>query len=218
MERRKIRRWFNVHLESVILVVIVGLFVLFCLLLKYGVFSFQLGDGVSSIFGSIVESLAAIFAIAFSISLVAIQLCSENLSHRLIGLYVKNRSFAVPFGWNLGALLFDFFLLCDERCSGLVGYGVLVSVFAVVSLVLFFVFTVRFLRPVHAVRILLGRVETKNLLSKDFAERELYREYFQPIEDIVSSCSRKGDYATVHDLIELIREKMYSALGMVRRG
>jgi len=39
-------------------VVIVGLFVLFYLLLKYEFFSFQLGAGVSSIFGSIVESLA----------------------------------------------------------------------------------------------------------------------------------------------------------------
>jgi len=196
--------------------VILGLLVLLCLFQESKLF-FQLDKNVNNILGNIVQSLASIFAIVFSISLVAIQLCSENLSHRVIGLYVRNRNFIVPFILNLAALLFDLFLLSDERYIHLAGYGVLLSIVAVMSLILFFVFTVRFLKPVHVVRGLLGRVKTEELLSKNFAERELYREGFQPLEDIVSSCARNGDYATAQDLIELVREKMYRVLGVVNK-
>lgn len=214
---RQIGARISTHLESVILIMILGLFVLLCLFQELKLFSFQLGNNVSNILGNIVQSLASIFAIVFSISLVAIQLCSENLSHRLIGLYVKNRNFLVPFVLNLTALLFDLFLLSDERYIYLAGYGVLFSIIAVLSLVLFFVFTVRFLKPVHVARGLLGRVKVDNLLSENFAEIRLYRESFQPIEDIVSNCARKGDYATAQGLIELVREKMYDVLNLVNK-
>lgn len=99
-----------------------------CLFQEFELFSFQLGDDISNTLGNILQSLASIFAIVFSISLVAIQLCSENLSHRLIGLYVKNPNFMVPFVLNLTALLFDLFLLLRYLMQLLSAYFLRLSI------------------------------------------------------------------------------------------
>jgi hypothetical protein len=211
-----VNRWFDYHLESVILVATVVSFVLMCT----GVntfFSFQMGNNVNTVLATIVQSLASIFAIVFSISLVAIQLCSENLSHRLIGLFVRNQSFVIPFSANLAALLLNLILLSNSSYQHLADYGVVASIFAVLSLILFFVFTVRFLGPVRVVRELLSRIKTNDLLSRDFREREVYRERIQPIEDIISNCVQKGDYAAAQDSIDLVEDKMYQVLAIVQK-
>ena len=212
------RRWFGVYGESLALVVIVGVFVVFCFLRFYGFFIFQVGKNTSSVLGTLVQSLASIFAIVFSISLVAVQFCSEQLSYRLMGLYVRNLNFVVPFVMNAFALLFNLFLLSYTCYYHLVDFGLLLSFVAVVSLMPFFVYTFRFMVPVHVVSVLLGRLRTNPmLLSENFAERTLYRENLQPVEDIISSCVRKGDYAMAQDSIERVREKMHGVLNVVKK-
>lgn len=136
--------WFGVHLESVMLLVIVGLFALLCLFRVCEFFSFPQSNDVAGVLGTIVQSLASIFAIVFSISLVAIQLCSEGLSHRLIGLYVWSWSFVGPFSLNLGTLLFNWLLLSNVNWRHSADYGIFWSFGAVLSLVPFFIYT-RFL-------------------------------------------------------------------------
>lgn len=205
----------RIHLENVVLILIIILFALLCLFQEFDIFTFQVGRDVSNIFGNILQSLASVFAIVFSISLVAIQLCSENLSHRLIGLYVKNRNFLFPICLNFVVVLFDLALVSDERLASLASYGVIYNIIAIASLILFFIFTIRFLRPVPVTRKLLRRVEINVLSSEDSSIREcIYREIFQPIDDIVSSCAKKGDYATVKDLIDLIVKKMYELFAL----
>ena len=74
MKQNKIGDAFRIHLENVVLTSILVLFVFLCLLQGFELFTFQVGEDVSSIFGNVMQSLASIFAIVFSISLVAIQL------------------------------------------------------------------------------------------------------------------------------------------------
>ena len=167
--------------------------------------------------GTITQSLASIFAIVFSISLVAIQLCSENLSHRLIGLYVNDRNFIFPFLLNLIALVFDLFVLSVESLNDFASGGIILSIVAVLSLMPFFLFTVRLLRPGRVVGKLLNRIKTKDLLVHNYEKRSLYRDNFQAIEDIISICTGRGDYATSQDLIERVREKMYSVLSLMNK-
>ena len=215
-QRKNIEDTFRIHLENIVLLLILVLFALLCLFLKFDILNFQLGNQASNVFGNIMQSIASIFAIVFSISLVAIQLCSENLSHRLIGLYVKNRNFLFPFCLNLGALLFDLVLVSDGRLAYLANYGIIYNIIAIMSLGLFFIFTVRFLRPVPVTRKLLRQIEIKELLSEESSVREcIYREIFQPIDDMVSSCAKKGDYATAKDLIDLVANKMYELFDVV---
>ena len=171
----QVRRWFGIHGESLALVVIVGVFVVLCFLRFYGFYCFQVGKSPGSVLGTIVQSLASIFAIAFSISLVAVQFCSEQLSYRLIRLYVWNQNFVVPFLLNALALLFNLLLLSNTCYYPWVDFGVLLSFVAIVSLVPFFVYTFRFMVPVHVVGMLLGRLRVNPmLLSENFAERRLY--------------------------------------------
>lgn len=213
-----VRRWFGIQGESLALVVIIGVFGVVCMLRFYGFFGFQVGENTNSILGTLVQSLASVFAVVFSISLVAVQFCSEQLSYRLIGLYVRNLNFVVPFVMNASALLFNLFLLSYICYYNLVDFGLLLSFVAVVSLVPFFVYTFRFMVPVHVVSVLLGRLGTnRTLLSENFAERTLYRENLQPIEDIIFSCVRKGDYAMAQDSIEQVREKMHGVLNVVKK-
>lgn len=213
----RIRRWFDFNLENTILLILVVVLVLLCAMYGFGFLFFQLDGNVVPVLGTIVQSLASIFAIVFSISLVAIQLCSENLSHRLILLFVRSSNFLFPFGLNLVALLFNLVLLSYGCYHRLAGHGIILCVAAVLSLILFFVYTVRFLTPLHVVRVLLAKVNVDRMLLENFGEEQLYRRYFQPIEDIISSCAVKGDYATARSLIDLVRFKMQSVLNVLNK-
>lgn len=212
------RPWFGIHGERAALTVIFGVFVVLCLLRFYGFFVFQVGKNTSSVLGTLVQSLASVFAIVFSISLVAVQFCSEQLSYRLMSLYVRNVNFVVPFLMNAFALLYNLFLLSYACYYYLVDFGLLLSFMAVVSLMPFFVYTFRFMIPVHVVSALLGLLRINPmLLSENFAERTLYRKNLQPVEDIISSCVRKGDYAMAQDSIERIRVKMHGVLRVLKK-
>lgn len=211
----RVRRWLGLHLEVLLLVCVVGVFVV---LWGCGVVCFWVAEGeVVSVLGTLVQSLASVFAIVFSICLVAVQMCSEDLTHRLIRLYVGSWNFFVPFGLNLGALMFNLFLLSNGGCRYLVGVGVLFGFLAVLSLVPFFVYTIRLLMPGHVVDVLLDRVKEGRVLLEDFSEERLYRESLQPVEDIVSNCVRKGDYATAMDLVVKVRREMHDVLVLLNR-
>jgi hypothetical protein len=72
------------------------------------------------------------------------------------------------------------------------------------NVVLIFIFTIRFLRPVPVTRKLLGRVEFDEFLSEDSSVREcIYREIFQPIDDTVSSCAKKEKSKKLNSNIDL---------------
>lgn len=206
----------NVHLENFCLVVFIAVGFVLCGLYAGGVLRFELGSNAMGVLGTAVQALASLFAIVFSVSLVAIQLCAENLSHRLIRLYVENWNFVVPFGLNSAVLLFNLFLLSNNAFGFLAVHGVILSVVVVLVLIPFFIYTIRFLMIESVVRMLLRRVKTyPRILSDNFADDELYLEYLQPIEDIISSCAKKGDYATAQGLIESVLFKMYGVLVVV---
>lgn len=172
---------------------------------------FNLNSETTSVLSTCISALASIFAIVFSISLVAIQLFSENLGHRLLGLYIRDLFFIIPFSLNLAALLLDVILLTNFGPQ-FANYGIVLTILAIVSLVPFFVFTVSFLKPVNVVKKLLDKIEIENLLEISFSEKPFYSRYFQPIEDIVITCIQKGDTATAQDVIDLIQGKMNETL------
>lgn len=180
----------------------------------YNLFFFQIVD-VPGVLGNILQSLATIFAIVFSISLVAIQLYSERLSHRLVTLYVKNSNFFCPFALNLIVLLVLILIISNGCYYFLADYGILLSVSAILSIIPFFIFTINFLRPSRIVKILLDRIKDQDILERDHSDVKLYRAALQPIEDIISSCAKNRDYATAADSIELIRMKMFGVLKLV---
>lgn len=212
------RRWFGFHGESLTLIVVVGFFTFLCLLRIYGFFVFQVSQSPESVLGTLVQSLASIFAIVFSISLVAVQFCSEQLSYRLIRLYVLSLNFIVPFVLNALALVFNLLLLSYSCSSWLLDFGILFGMMAIISLVPFFVYTFRFMVPVHVVGVLLARLTTNSiLLSESLADGPSFRETLQPIEDIISNCVRKGDYAMAQESIDRVIDKMAEVLSVVKK-
>jgi len=215
---RDFRKWLGVSQERIAVLLIVLLFSFICLFRFLCALHFpELGDDLTPVQGTIVQSLASVFAIVFSVSLVAIQLCSEELSHRLIRLYVRDLSFSVPFILNLGALLFNWFLLVNRDFRTLIDYGIFWSFAAILSLVPFVIYTIRFLTPDHVVDRLLIRVTTRQLLANNFAEDKLYQNSLQPIEDIISNRIRHGDNTTAINLIKKVQEKMNDALFEVNK-
>jgi hypothetical protein len=166
--------------------------------------------------GTAVVSLASLFAIVFSVSLLAVQLVAGNLSHRLIRLYVWNWNFLVPFGLSAFALLFNLILLFDESFSCCAVQGVFLTFLVVLALIPFLIFTIWFLIIRNVVNRLLHRINDSQILTENFADDNLYLDYLQPVEDVISSCTRKGDYATSKDLIDLVAKKMFSTLHVVK--
>jgi hypothetical protein len=216
--RQAIKHMFYDHWEHILWVMIIVLGALLCLLQLFGIFRFNLGSNACAVLGTTVQSLASLFAIVFSVSLVAVQLCAENLSHRLIRLYVWNWNFVVQFGLSAFSLLFNLVLLSNESFFSFAVYGVFWSIVAALGLIPFLIFTIRFLIVRNVVKMLLRRIKTNpQLLSENFAEDKPYLDYLQPVEDVISSCVRKGDYATAKDLINLIAWKMFSVLATIKK-
>lgn len=209
--QKKIKNGLYSHSEILVLIILIALLIISFSAHKLGMFTFTI-DNSSNVLGTLVQSLASIFAIIFSISLVAIQFYSESISYRLIGLYVKNRNFMFPFFMNFGALLFDLYLLSDVRFQYLIGYGIISSIFAILSLGIFFLFTIRILNPLKVISELLKKIKTEKILTCDFSENGTYEAYFQPIDDIVTCFVQKGDYATAYGAIDLINGKLYDLL------
>jgi len=157
---------------------------------------------------SAVQAIASLFAIIFSISLVAIQLSSQEFSHRLIKLHLTNLHFIFSFSLNLVSLLLNLLIISNSNFFFLINYSIPLTIAAVLSLVSYIISTAKLLVPENVVKKYLDALKPEDFLSRNFADKQLYNTYLQPIEDIIKKSIKNLDYQTAINSITLIKKEM----------
>ena len=130
----------------------------------------------SSLFmlSSLLSSLAAVLGIAFTLTLIGIQLAAQSYTHRVIGLHTKSTVFVFTFLMLLLAMVFIAFLMASYRHIRAAGHpwvdlAVVWSISALALLVPFAVRTIRLLAPDSIAAALLARLSARQLESGDTA-------------------------------------------------
>jgi hypothetical protein len=131
----------------------------------------------SSLFllSSYMGSLASVLGIAFTLTLIGVQLAAQSYTHRVIGLHTRSAVFVFTFGMFLLAMVLIAVLLAFYRSiQAAAGHpwldlAVVWFVSALALLVPFAVRTIRLLAPDNIAAALLARLSTRVLESGDTA-------------------------------------------------
>jgi hypothetical protein len=120
------------------------------------------------------QSLAAVLGIAFTLTLIGIQLAAQTYTHRVIGLHTRSVVFVLTFGMFLGGMVFLAGLLSSYRSLPAGGHpwmdlAVVWFVSALALLVPFALRTIRLLAPGDIAAALLARLGAWQLGSGDTA-------------------------------------------------
>jgi hypothetical protein len=121
------------------------------------------------------QSLAAVLGIAFTLTLIGIQLAAQSYTHRVIGLHTRSVVFVLTFGMFLLAMVYISVLLAGYR-NLMAGAGhpwvdlaVVWFVSALALLVPFASRTIKLLAPDNIAAALLARLSARQLESGDTA-------------------------------------------------
>jgi hypothetical protein len=130
----------------------------------------------SSLFmlSSFLQSLAAVLGIAFTLTLIGIQLAAQSYTHRVIGLHTRSLVFVFTFGMLLLAMVYIALLMATYRNIRAAGHpwvdlAIVWFISALVLLVPFAVRTIRLLAPDSIAAALLANLGARQLESADTA-------------------------------------------------
>lgn len=153
------------------------------------------------------EALVTLFALVFSISLVAVQLSAQAYSPRSMAIHTRSAYFiGLFFAYLVPIMLILFMSDKGNRPSQvdtrLANSSVLLSAFAILYLVPFSMRTIRLLKPKGLLQEILERVPVGKLATE---WRKVSRE-LQPIFDIQKRSIREGDNYTGKEALSLLKE------------
>ncbi|MFQ6089688.1 MAG: DUF2254 family protein, partial [Candidatus Methanofastidiosia archaeon] len=203
------KKFFNINrFEDRLLLVISVIFIILFFLIFNGNLRIYTGLDIVSLkdftfersndlylLSSLIQSLAAIFAIVFTISLVAIQLSVRNLSQRVIDIYVENIHFRFLILIYLVSIVYNILVLSNIKIASekMIDIGVLFSILAIFAIVPYMVSTINLLKPKRVVEVLISDIPEENVWEMQL-EGDFYERYFQPIEDTISKSIKNMDY------------------------
>ncbi|MDP2728579.1 MAG: DUF2254 family protein [Dehalococcoidia bacterium] len=167
-----------------------------------------LGDPeASGLLSTLAQSLSAIFAIAFSLTLVAVQLATAAYTPRVLPLHTWHPYFVGLFVIYLGTIGYLFLLAGGHAFLGPSAgawrnVGLVLSLFALGYLAPFTAHTVRFLLPAQVLDVLITR-----LSPPDFRSQPGPRDKLQPVEDIIVKAMQADDHQTAREGLWLLAER-----------
>lgn len=182
-------------------------------LARVGALHLYAGDVNSSgqfLLSALVQSLAAILGIAFTLTLIGVQLAAQTYTHRIIRLHTQSVVFVIPFGMFLIGIIFAAVLQAGYGRVGAGSAGVLVDVAlilfvsAVLLLVPFAVRTIRLLSPGNIAQALLGRL-TPRILARN--ETQAIHDRVGPVFDMARKAIVSHDERTLELLLARIVER-----------
>ena len=139
------------------------------------VFAGDVNGSTLFMLSSFQQSLAAVLGIAFTLTLIGIQLAAQSYTHRVIGLHTRSVVFVFTFGMFLLAMVFIAVLMASYgRMQVSAGHpwvdlAVVWFISALALLVPFAVRTIRLLAPDNIATALLARLSARQLDSGDVA-------------------------------------------------
>lgn len=168
---------------------------------------------ISSFISLLIQILSSVFAIVITISLVAIQLTSQNYSSKLIKIYTKSFHFRFLVLIFLSAIVLNIYVLfyIEYVSNILINFSFLVSLISIIELYPFIYSINRNLDPKNLIEHLIKDLKHYEI-SKKTITQENYDKHFQPIEDIITRSITNFDYQTAKYGIKLFIENFNSLI------
>jgi hypothetical protein len=154
------------------------------------------------------EGLSAIFAIVISLSLMAVQLASQQYTHRIMDIHTKSWIFRFVIVIYLGSMLYNVFMLGwldfgnSSVDSKYVKTSMSLTCLSLFILIPYFYITMRRLKPESVISNLLAKIDDVYLNSvKGYIKEGELRipseaDEMLPITDIIEKSIRSGDHET----------------------
>jgi len=176
----------------------------------------------SSLFmlSSFLSSLAAVLGIAFTLTLIGLQLAAQSYTHRVIGLHTRSIAFVFTFAMLLLAMVFIALLMASYRHIRAAGHpwvdlAIVWFISALVLLVPFAVRTIRLLAPDNIAAALLARLGAKQLESGDTAAVHVR---IGPVFDMARKAIVSRDERTLELLMAQVQCRVVTLLGDTALG
>lgn len=174
------------------------------------VFAGDLNGSALFMLSSFQQSLAAVLGVAFTLTLIGIQLAAQSYTHRVIGLHTRSVVFVATFGMFLLALVFIAVLMASYRTIQATSehpwmdLAVVWFVSALALLVPFAVRTIRLLSPDNIAAALLARLSARQLESGDVAAVHVR---IGPVFDMARKAIVGRDERTLELLMTQVRDR-----------
>ncbi len=153
---------------------------------------------------SFLGALGAVLGIAFTLTLIGVQLAAQSYTHRVIGLHTRSIVFVFTFGMFLAAMVLVGVLMASygrmqaEAAHPWVDLAVVWFVSALALLVPFAVRTIRLLSPDSIAAALLSRLKARQLDSADTPEVHVH---IGPVFDMARKAIVSRDERTLELLM-----------------
>jgi hypothetical protein len=185
------------------------------------VFAGDLGGSTLFMLSSFQQSLAAVLGIAFTLTLIGIQLAAQSYTHRVIGLHTRSIVFVFTFGMLLGAIVLIAVLMASygsmEAAAGhpWMDLAVVWFVSALALLVPFAVRTIRLLAPDNIAAALLARVSVRQL---ELGDTVAVHVRIGPVFDMARKAIVSRDERTLELLMAQVQNRVAALLGDAALG
>jgi hypothetical protein len=204
-----------------LLVVAIALTTVLVLSGSVRVFSGDVNGSSLFMLSSFLQSLAAMLGIAFTLTLIGIQLAAQSYTHRVIGLHTRSIVFVLTFGMFLCAMaLIAMLLAFYKNVQAPAGHpwvdlAVVWFVSALALLVPFAVRTIRLLAPDSIVAALLSRLSVRQLESGDTAAVHIR---IGPVFDMARKAIVGRDERTLELLMAQVQYRVMALLDETALG
>jgi hypothetical protein len=180
------------------------------------VFSGDVNGSELFMLSSFLGALGAVLGIAFTLTLIGIQLAAQSYTHRVIGLHTRSIVFVFTFGTFLVAMvLMGVLMAFYGRMQATAGHpwvdlAVVWFVSALALLVPFAVRTIRLLSPDSIAAALLARLKARQLDSADTPEVHVH---IGPVFDMARKAIVSRDERTLELLMAQVQCRVAALLG-----
>ena len=177
---------------------------------RLNIYSVDVGGSGQFLLSAIVGSLSAILGIAFTLTLIGVQIAAQTYTHRIIRLHARSVVFIVTFGMFLAGIVFTAVLQAaygsvnTESSHFLIDTAVVLFVCAVFLLVPFAVRTIRLLSPGNIAYALLGGLAVRHLRRND---TQAVHDRVGPVFDMARKAIISHDERTLELLLAQIAER-----------
>ena len=174
------------------------------------VFAGDLGGSSLFMLSSFLQSLAAVLGIAFTLTIIGIQLAAQSYTHRVIRLHTRSVVFVFTFGMFLAAMVLIAVLMASYAHMQAtaehpwVDLAIVWFVSALAVLVPFAVRTIRLLAPDNIAAALLSRLGVRQLESGDTAAVHIL---IGPVFDMARKAIVGRDERTLELLMAQVRDR-----------
>ena len=214
MKGQAVRRSWEIGLFW-LLVVAIALTTVLVLSGSVRVFAGDVNGASLFLLSSFLGSLGSVLGIAFTLTLIGVQLAAQSYTHRVIGLHTRSIVFVFTFGMFLVAMVLMGVLMASygsmQATAGhpWVDLAVVWFVSALALLVPFAVRTIRLLSPDNIAAALLARLKARQLESGDAPEVHVH---IGPVFDMARKAIVGRDERTLELLMAQVQDRASALL------